>query len=117
MRIFPGMHYSMGGLWVDYSQMTSIPGLFAAGEVAHQYHGANRLGGNSLLSCLYAGMVAGPAMVAHARRQALPDASAVLEQERKRQAGAYARIMSMERSDNAYALAREMGEGMTANLT
>jgi succinate dehydrogenase / fumarate reductase flavoprotein subunit len=117
MKIFPGMHYSMGGLWVDYRHMTNVPGLFAAGEVDHQYHGANRLGANSLLSCLYSGMVAGPAMVAHARAEALPDASALLEQERKRQAGAYARIMSMEGPENAYALAREMGEWMTANVT
>ena len=60
MKIFPGMHYSMGGLWVDYDHMTNIPGLFAAGEVDYQYHGANRLGANSLLSCLYSGMVGGP---------------------------------------------------------
>src|SRR5262249_54659945 len=46
MRVFPGMHYSMGGLWIDYDHMTNVPGLFAAGEVDYQYHGANRLGAN-----------------------------------------------------------------------
>ena len=44
MKIFPAVHYSMGGMWVDYNQMTNIPGLFAAGECEYQYHGANRLG-------------------------------------------------------------------------
>jgi succinate dehydrogenase / fumarate reductase flavoprotein subunit len=117
MKIFPGMHYSMGGLWVDYHQMTNVPGLFAAGEVDHQYHGANRLGANSLLSCLYSGMVAGPAMVAWARAHGGDDADALLEQERKRHADVYERIMRMDGPENAYALAREMGEQMTANVT
>ncbi len=62
MKVFPAVHYSMGGLWVDFNQATNLPGLFAAGECEHLYHGANRLGANSLLSCIYAGMVAGPAM-------------------------------------------------------
>jgi succinate dehydrogenase / fumarate reductase flavoprotein subunit len=117
MKIFPGMHYSMGGLWVDYRQMTNIPGLFAAGEVDHQYHGANRLGANSLLSCLYSGQVAGPAMVAHARGHAAPEANDLLEREARRQADQYARILRMDGPENAYALAREMGEWMTANVT
>ncbi|WP_040816669.1 fumarate reductase/succinate dehydrogenase flavoprotein subunit [Nocardia concava] len=50
MRIAPGAHFSMGGLWADFDQMTSIPGLFVAGEASWGYHGANRLGANSLLS-------------------------------------------------------------------
>ncbi len=50
MRIAPGAHFAMGGLWSDFDQMTSIPGLFVAGEAGWAYHGANRLGANSLLS-------------------------------------------------------------------
>ena len=50
MRIAPGAHFTMGGLWSDYDQMTTIPGLFVGGEAGHNYHGANRLGANSLLS-------------------------------------------------------------------
>lgn len=50
MRIAPGAHFSMGGLWSNFDQMTSIPGLFVAGEAGWGYHGANRLGANSLLS-------------------------------------------------------------------
>lgn len=50
MRIAPGAHFSMGGLWTDYDLMASIPGLFVGGEAGWAYHGANRLGANSLLS-------------------------------------------------------------------
>jgi len=71
MRIYPAVHYSMGGAWVDwpaaddkdrferFRQMTNIAGCFQAGESEFQYHGANRLGANSLLSCIFAGLVAG----------------------------------------------------------
>src|SRR6516164_3136824 len=67
MKIFPGMHYTMGGLWVDYNQMTNIPGVFAAGEAEYQYHGANRLGANSLVSCIFGGFTAGPNAVEYAK--------------------------------------------------
>ncbi|WP_347353142.1 fumarate reductase/succinate dehydrogenase flavoprotein subunit [Intrasporangium sp.] len=50
MRIAPAAHFTMGGLWSDYDLMTSLPGLFVAGEAGWAYHGANRLGANSLLS-------------------------------------------------------------------
>ncbi len=71
MKIFPAVHYSMGGAWVDwpasddadrwtrYRQMTNIPGCFNVGESDYQYHGANRLGANSLLSCIFGGLVTG----------------------------------------------------------
>ncbi len=67
MKIFPGMHYTMGGTWVDFNQATNIPGIYAAGECEYQYHGANRLGANSLVSCIYGGFVAGPNAVRYAR--------------------------------------------------
>ena len=71
MRIFPGVHYSMGGAWVDwpaadapdrferFRQMTNIEGLFNIGESDYQYHGANRLGANSLVSCIFGGLISG----------------------------------------------------------
>jgi succinate dehydrogenase / fumarate reductase flavoprotein subunit len=71
MKIFPAVHYSMGGAWVDwpaaddpdrmarFRQMTNIPGCFVVGESEYQYHGANRLGANSLVACIFAGLVAG----------------------------------------------------------
>ncbi|GAB3499540.1 fumarate reductase/succinate dehydrogenase flavoprotein subunit [Flexivirga sp.] len=52
MRIYPAVHYTMGGLWVDYNLETTIPGLFAAGEANFSDHGANRLGASSLMQCL-----------------------------------------------------------------
>ena len=56
--VLPGIHYFMGGIWVDTDHRTSMRNLYAAGECACQYHGANRLGGNSLLGALYGGSVA-----------------------------------------------------------
>jgi succinate dehydrogenase / fumarate reductase flavoprotein subunit len=52
MRIYPAVHYTMGGLWVDYNLMTTVPGLYAAGEANFADHGANRLGASSLMQCL-----------------------------------------------------------------
>ncbi|MDR1640766.1 MAG: FAD-binding protein [Clostridiales bacterium] len=54
----PGIHYFMGGLLVDIRHQTNVPGLYAAGECCYQYHGANRLGGNSLLGAIYGGIIA-----------------------------------------------------------
>jgi succinate dehydrogenase / fumarate reductase flavoprotein subunit len=120
MKVFPAMHYSMGGLWVDYDQMTNIPGLFAVGEVDYQYHGANRLGANSLLSCLFGGIVTGPKMLAYAKglkRAAADVANGQVERERRRQEDVYERIYRMDGSENAYALWRELGEWMTKHVT
>lgn len=55
MRIYPAIHYTMGGLWVDYNLMSSIPGLFVLGEANFSEHGANRLGANALLQGLVDG--------------------------------------------------------------
>ena len=52
MRIFPAVHYAMGGLWVDYQLMSTIPGLFVAGEANFSDHGANRLGASALMQGL-----------------------------------------------------------------
>lgn len=69
--VSPGIHYFMGGIWVDTKHHTSVEQLYAAGECACQYHGANRLGGNSLLGAVYGGKIAAAtAMQAHAKREA-----------------------------------------------
>jgi len=52
MMIYPAIHYTMGGLWVDYNLMTTIPGLYAAGEANFSDHGANRLGASALMQGL-----------------------------------------------------------------
>ena len=88
MKIFPGMHYTMGGLWVDFEQKTNIEGLYAAGECDYSIHGANRLGANSLLSCIYGGFVAGPNAVKYAHnviKSGKHAAGHVFDSERKRQ--------------------------------
>ena len=52
MRIFPAVHYTMGGLWVDYNLMSNVPGLFVLGEANFSDHGANRLGASALMQGL-----------------------------------------------------------------
>ncbi|RWR05186.1 succinate dehydrogenase flavoprotein subunit [Siminovitchia fortis] len=120
MKIFPAVHYSMGGLWVDYEQHTNIEGLFAAGECDYSQHGANRLGANSLLSAIYGGMVAGPEAVKYVNGleksvEDLPSSlfdSAVKKEEEK-----WADITSLDGTENAYVLHKELGEWMTDNVT
>lgn len=63
MRIYPAIHYTMGGLWVDYNLMTNIPGLFAAGEANFSDHGANRLGASALMQGLADGYFVLPFVV------------------------------------------------------
>ncbi|MHC1722783.1 MAG: FAD-dependent oxidoreductase [Aminipila sp.] len=63
--VYPGIHYFMGGIYVDKEHQSSIEGLYAAGECACQYHGANRLGGNSTLGAIYGGMVAGKSAISY----------------------------------------------------
>jgi succinate dehydrogenase / fumarate reductase flavoprotein subunit len=65
MRIYPAVHYTMGGLWVDYELQTSIPGLFCAGEANFSDHGANRLGASALMQGLADGYFVLPATVAN----------------------------------------------------
>jgi succinate dehydrogenase / fumarate reductase flavoprotein subunit len=117
MKIFPGMHYTMGGLWVDLSQATNIPGIYAAGECEYQYHGANRLGANSLVSCMFGGFVAGPAAVQYARNQKSMASNGYFDAERKRQEELNARMMKSEGKENPFLLWRELGELMTRNCT
>jgi succinate dehydrogenase / fumarate reductase flavoprotein subunit len=63
MRIYPAPHYTMGGLWVDYQLMTTIPGLFAGGEANFSDHGANRLGASALMQGLADGYFVLPATI------------------------------------------------------
>ncbi|MFX3616316.1 MAG: succinate dehydrogenase flavoprotein subunit [Sporolactobacillus sp.] len=120
MKVFPAVHYSMGGLWVDFDQMTNIKGLFACGECDYQYHGANRLGANSLLSALYSGMIAGPNAVHYISgletgSEAL--SSAIFDEALSREKKNYQELMSMDGTENAYMLHQELGEWMTKYVT
>jgi succinate dehydrogenase / fumarate reductase flavoprotein subunit len=65
MRIYPAPHYTMGGLWVDYNLMSTIPGLFVVGEANFADHGANRLGASSLMQGLADGYFIQPYTIGH----------------------------------------------------
>ena len=117
MKIFPGMHYTMGGLWVDFNQMTNIPGIFAAGECEYQYHGANRLGANSLVSCIYGGFVAGPIAMSYAGNLRAQDGDGGHAQELARQAEINANLINNNGKENPFQLWRELGDTMTKHAT
>ena len=134
MRVFPAVHYSMGGLWVDFerdksgslvsgsprNQATNLEGLYAAGEVDYQYHGANRLGANSLLSCIYAGLVTGPAIAAYRKNLAksswdLP--ISLFTKAKAREQAKYDAILAMDGDENPYVLHEHLGRIMLLDVT
>ena len=117
MKIFPGMHYTMGGLWVDNNQMTNIPGLFACGECEYQYHGANRLGANSLVSCIFGGFTAGPIALNYAKNLAAVEGDGGAAVELARQAEMNQQLMKNEGNENPFKLWRELGVTMTEHAT
>jgi succinate dehydrogenase / fumarate reductase flavoprotein subunit len=120
MRIFPGVHYSMGGLWVDSDQRTNIPGLLAAGECDYSIHGANRLGANSLVSCVYGGFVAAPAAIEYANSVERANGAGganIYEQELKRQQEINDLLVKQSGKENQYKIHEEMGKWMTDNVT
>jgi succinate dehydrogenase / fumarate reductase flavoprotein subunit len=107
----------MGGMWVDFDQCTNIPGIFAAGECEYQYHGANRLGANSLVSCIYGGFVAGPNAVNYAKSLAAASSESHFEAERKRQEDINIGLMKSDGTENPFKLWRELGDVMTKDCT
>nr|WP_277870846.1 fumarate reductase/succinate dehydrogenase flavoprotein subunit [Trueperella bialowiezensis] len=117
MRIAPSAHFTMGGLWSDFDQMTSIPGLFVGGESGWAYHGANRLGANSLLSACVDGWFTLPFSVPNYLADHLgeelpgPDSPAVQEAiarvEQRTQ-----RLMSIGGTRGPQQFHRELGEIM-----
>ncbi len=134
MRVFPAVHYSMGGLWVDFeraqngslvkdsprNQATNIPGLYAVGEADYQYHGANRLGANSLLSCIYAGLVCGPAIASYKkslRKSAADLPRSLFDKARTREETKFDAIVAMEGDENPFALHAELAETMLRDVT
>lgn len=138
MKVFPAVHYSMGGLWVDFERdargslrvgsprnhATNIPGLYAVGEVEYQYHGANRLGANSLLSCIYGGIVTGPAVAAYQKslaKSAFDLPKSVFDKAEKKCREDYERILQQNRdnanAENPYVMHQELGEMMLRDCT
>jgi succinate dehydrogenase / fumarate reductase flavoprotein subunit len=121
MKVFPAMHYTMGGIWVNgEDQATSVPGIYAAGECEYQYHGANRLGANSLVSCIFGGGLAGPAAVKYSKNLqtgAEATASTVFDREKKRQEEKNQALISQDGSENPITIWRELGDIMTEHVT
>jgi succinate dehydrogenase / fumarate reductase flavoprotein subunit len=117
MKIFPGMHYTMGGMWVDYNQATNVPGLYACGECDYSIHGANRLGANSLVSCIYGGFVAGPEAVNYARNTSSAATNGCYDTEKKRQEEFNQRLVQSSGEENPFRIWRELGDVMTRNCT
>ena len=117
MKIFPGMHYTMGGLWVDFNQHTNVPGIFAAGEADYSIHGANRLGANSLLSCINGGFLAGPNALAYAKSLPAAPGDGGHAAELKRQQEKNAALLSNPGTENPFKLWRELGDTMTKHAT
>ena len=117
MKIFPGVHYTMGGTWVDFNQMTNIPGVFAAGEADYSIHGANRLGANSLLSCIYGGFVAGPNAMTYAKNLPAAQGDGGHAAEKVRQMEFNNILLSNQGKENPFKLWRELGETMTRHAT
>jgi succinate dehydrogenase / fumarate reductase flavoprotein subunit len=117
MKIFPGVHYTMGGLWVDFEQQTNIPGVFAAGEADYSIHGANRLGANSLLSCIYAGLLSGPNALAYAKslKAQVGDGGHAAELQRQKEKNNV--LLTSTGTENPFKLWRELGDSMTKHCT
>jgi succinate dehydrogenase / fumarate reductase flavoprotein subunit len=132
MRIFPAVHYSMGGAWVDwpaaddpdrwvrYRQMTNLAGCFNAGESDYQYHGANRLGANSLLSCIFGGLTTGTEVPRYLDEQEkshseCPDAifADALAQEQSFKKD----LFSRDGSENVHQIHDDLGDLMTKHVT
>lgn len=135
MKIFPAVHYSMGGLWVDYersatggltvgsprNQITNIPNLYAIGECDYQYHGANRLGANSLLSCIFSGLVVAPGLenlLKGAKQAAAELPSSLFEQSHKQHQSRHDALLRRSGGgENPYLIHQELGDVMTKSAT
>ncbi len=135
MRIFPAVHYTMGGLWTTFTKdektgglkagapnnmQTNIPGLYAMGEVNVGYHGANRLGANSLLSCIFDGLFGGSCIHNYTSADSV-NAAAVPQQTFdavvKRETDKQTALLNNDGDENPYLLWQEMGKWMTENCT
>src|SRR5947207_1014367 len=140
MKIFPAVNYAMGGLWVDYqrtsdgglqvgspkNQLTNIPGLYAIGECDYQYHGANRLGANSLLSCIFSGLITAPGIetLLKGQKQAASELpSSLFDQARRQHQSRHDGLLKRSGSsgqsggENPYLIHQELGDVMTKVAT
>ena len=135
MKIFPAVHYSMGGLWADYqksasgglqvgsprNQVTNIPNLYAMGECDYQYHGANRLGANSLLSCIFSGLITAPGietLLKGTKTAASELPASLFENARKREVDRHNALLKRPAGgENPYLIHQQLGDEMTKAAT
>ncbi len=132
MKIFPAVHYSMGGGWVDwpaaddpdrwtrYRQMTNIPGCFNVGESDYQYHGANRLGANSLLSCIFGGLTTGKEVPRYLESLDISGENVsekIFETALQEEEAIQKDLMSRNGPENVHALHDELADWMVTNVT
>jgi succinate dehydrogenase / fumarate reductase flavoprotein subunit len=113
MRIYPAVHYTMGGLWVDYNLMTTIPGLFAAGEANFSDHGANRLGASALMQGLADGYFVIPYTIGDylagvERKPISPDAPEFAQTEKKVVENLN-KLLSVNGKSTVHEIQRELG--------
>ena len=135
MKIFPAVHYTMGGLWVDYertaegglqpgsptNQTTNISGLYAIGECDYQYHGANRLGANSLLSCIFSGLFVAPGLqtlLESTSGSAADQPRSLYENALQKEQQRHDELLSRSgTSENPYLIHQQLGDVMTRAAT
>jgi len=114
MRIYPAVHYTMGGLWVDYNLMSDIPGLFVLGEANFSDHGANRLGASALMQGLADGYFVLPYTIGHyfaAAKQAKLSANHVeFKKAEEEVRGRTRRLLSIKGKRTVTSLHRELGK-------
>ncbi len=132
MRIFPAVHYSMGGGWVDwpaaddpdrftrFRQMTNLAGCFNCGESDYQYHGANRLGANSLLSCIFGGLTVGvevPRYLDSLKTGYMDTSSIVFEEALQIEQRRKHDLMHRNGGENVYLLYDDLADWLVNNVT
>ncbi len=132
MKIFPAVHYSMGGLWADYertangglvvgsprNQQTNIENLYAIGECDYHYHGANRLGANSLLSCIFSGLIVAPGIQSKLEHTTGRIDNQLLDSARQQHQQQHDDLLARRGGiENPYVMHQELGQIMTKAAT
>lgn len=136
MKIFPAVHYSMGGLWCGYERTaegglnvgsprnheTNIPGIYAIGECDYHYHGGNRLGANSLIACIFTGLITGTGVANRMKSNDRPLAgereSSLFDRACQAKQADYKALLARDgQGDNPYEIHQELGRVMTETAT
>jgi len=117
MRIYPAVHYTMGGIWVDYNLMTTIPGLYALGECNFSDHGANRLGASALMQGLADGYFVLPYTIGdyladEIRNPAIPTTHASFDEAEKAVSDRIQRLMQVNGKQTVEDLHKKLGKIM-----